>query len=108
MQVHCDEGVAIHIGPEPCGVIREGKVEASAGESIGQPLSLENYVYPGRRRDTHRGRQHGLARHRERLDGPAWSKTLACAEASCAGTGRSHVRPVAASRLGPHREGEEP
>ena len=41
MQVHCDEGVAIHIGPEPCAGVREGVGEASAGERIGQPLSRE-------------------------------------------------------------------
>ena len=39
MQVHYDEGVAIHIGPEPCVAVREGGSEASAGEGIGQPLS---------------------------------------------------------------------
>jgi hypothetical protein len=38
VQVHCDEGVAIHIGPEPCVVVREGRGEASAGERIGRPL----------------------------------------------------------------------
>lgn len=37
MEVHYDEGVAIHIGPEPCVGIREGVCEASAGECIGQP-----------------------------------------------------------------------
>jgi hypothetical protein len=31
VQVHYDEGVATHIGPEPCGVTREGDGEASAG-----------------------------------------------------------------------------
>jgi hypothetical protein len=36
----------------------------------------------------------------ERLDGPAWSQTLACAEASCTGTGRSHGRPAALGQLG--------
>jgi hypothetical protein len=41
VQVHCDEGVAIHIGPEPCAGAREGVGEASAGERIGQPLSRE-------------------------------------------------------------------
>ena len=41
MQVRCDEGVANHIGPEPCAGIREGAGEASAGERIGQPLSHE-------------------------------------------------------------------
>jgi len=43
VKVHCDEGVANHIGPEPCVSAREGRGEASVGESIGQPLSLENY-----------------------------------------------------------------
>jgi hypothetical protein len=44
VQVHCDEGIAIPIGPEPCVVTREGKVEASAGERIGQPLSRERII----------------------------------------------------------------
>jgi hypothetical protein len=39
VEVRRDEGVAIHIDPEPCAVIREGVGEASAGERIGQPLS---------------------------------------------------------------------
>ena len=47
MQVHCGEGRAIHTGPEPCGVIREDGGEASAGESIGQPLSHEIAIIPG-------------------------------------------------------------
>ena len=42
MQVHCDEGIANHIGPEPCAGAREGVGEASVGERIGQPMSLEN------------------------------------------------------------------
>ena len=41
MEVHYDEGIAIHIGPEPCAGIREDAGEASAGERIGQPLSRE-------------------------------------------------------------------
>ena len=32
--------------------------------------------------------------NRERPSGPAWSKTLACAEALCTGTGRSRVWPA--------------
>ena len=39
MRVHYDEGIAIHIGPEPCGGPREGIGEASAGDRAGQPLS---------------------------------------------------------------------
>ena len=46
MQVRYDEGVAIHIGPEPCGDIREDGGEASAGECAGQPLSPENQRIP--------------------------------------------------------------
>ena len=47
VQVHCDEGVAIYIGPEPCVGIREDADEASAGERTGQPLSRERVVIPG-------------------------------------------------------------
>jgi len=39
VQVHYDEGIANHIGPEPCVVGREAGGEASAGVRIGQPLS---------------------------------------------------------------------
>ena len=47
MEVHCDEGLANHIGPEPCAVVREGIGEASAGDRIGQPLSRESDVLLG-------------------------------------------------------------
>jgi hypothetical protein len=41
VQVRYDEGLAIHIGPEPCVGVREGVGEASVGERTGQPLSCE-------------------------------------------------------------------
>ncbi|MCY1325402.1 hypothetical protein [Sinorhizobium sp. GL28] len=41
MKVHYDEGVANHVGPEPCAGIREDVGEASVGEHAGQPLSRE-------------------------------------------------------------------
>jgi hypothetical protein len=44
VQVHYDEGVAIHIGPEPCAGAREDVGEASAGERVGQPLSRERIL----------------------------------------------------------------
>lgn len=47
MQVHYDEGIANHIGPEPCGVTREGGGEASVGDRIGQQLSRESHVNLG-------------------------------------------------------------
>ena len=42
MQVHRNEGVAIHIGPESCAGGREAVREALTGERIGQPLNREN------------------------------------------------------------------
>jgi len=47
VQVHHGEGVATHIGPEPCVVIREDAGEASVGERIGQPWSRENLSNSG-------------------------------------------------------------
>jgi hypothetical protein len=47
VQVHCDEGVANHIGPEPCADIREEVGEASVGERAGQPLSRERKLFLG-------------------------------------------------------------
>jgi len=47
VQVHCDEGVANHIGPKPCAGIREDVGEASAGERAGQPLSRDRKLIPG-------------------------------------------------------------
>ena len=41
VQVHYDEGVANHIGPESCAGTREGVGEALAGERAGQPLSRD-------------------------------------------------------------------
>ena len=39
MKVRHDEGVANHIGPEPCVAVRKDGGEASVGEGIGQPYS---------------------------------------------------------------------
>ena len=44
MQVPCDEGLAIHIGPESCADAREGLGEALTGGRIGQPLSRESFL----------------------------------------------------------------
>ena len=47
MQVRHDEGVAIHIGLEPCVTARKGSGEASVGVRIGQTMSLEKILDPG-------------------------------------------------------------
>jgi hypothetical protein len=46
VRVHYDEGIANHIGPEPCAGVREDTGEASAGDRIGQPLSRESEIEP--------------------------------------------------------------
>jgi hypothetical protein len=84
VQVHHDEGVANRIDPESCAAAREGISEALTGERTGQPLSRESTLFP----DADVVPLTEGARHRERPDGPAWSQTLACADAPCAGTGR--------------------
>ncbi len=107
MQVHCDEGLANHIGPEPCAGIREGVGEASVGVRAGQPLSRDRKPFPGA--------------------DAVWvaeGKTSECASASAQATRRGrrtwHARTLLARepgdlgtdqpgyRAGPHREGEEP
>lgn len=106
MKVHCNEGVATHIGPESCVCIREGAGEALTGERVGQPLSRENYSLGCRRGQRH-GRQHGerdiaSARpvRRGRRPWHAW-KFLA-REPGDLGFGRR------LDAAGPRREGEEP
>jgi hypothetical protein len=47
VQVRHDEGIANHIGPEPCAGIREDVGEASVGERTGQPLSRDRKLIPG-------------------------------------------------------------
>ena len=47
MRVLYDEGVANHVGPEPCADIREDVGEASVGERAGQPLSRDRKLIPG-------------------------------------------------------------
>jgi len=82
VQVHYDEGVANHIGPEPCAGIREDVGEASVGERAGQPLSRDRKSDSGCRRCLCSGRQYVQERQRKHLDDPAWSKNLARTHAS--------------------------
>jgi len=98
VRVHREEGVASDLGAEPCGGTREGDVEASAGERHRPAIEPRKKFSPGCRRVSDRGRQYGWARQRERPDGPAWSKTVACADAPYTGTGRSRDRPATLHR----------
>ena len=106
MQVPCDEGVAIHIGPESCAGAREGLGEALTGERIGQPLSRES-LDPGA--DAVSSAEGNTNRC---VIASAWStrrgrrtwhvQTLLAREPGDLAIDRS------ATAAGPHREGEEP
>ena len=108
MKVHCDEGLANHIGPEPCAFVREGIGGASVGDRIGQPLSREIGLFLG-------------ADAVLLAEGNMVGRVIASAHPARRGRRPWHVRtPLAREpgdlmsdqwRLavaGPHREGEEP
>jgi hypothetical protein len=82
MKVSYVEGIANHNGPESCGVVRKGGVEALAGERTGRLLSHEIHSLLRKRqvlRDADAvgkgGRQHWAHRSRKVRTGPAWSET---------------------------------
>ena len=107
MRVHHEEGVASHLGPEPCGDTREGGVEASAGEGTGQPLSRERSSVPGAdafqiAEGNTDGRASASAQTARRGRRPWHVRTLFVRESGDLGFGQQR------NTVGPHREGEEP
>ena len=108
MKVHHGEGVASHIGPEPCVVVREGKGEASVGERIGQPLSRERELTPDADAVLFaEGNMCGTAmRGADALPGSKATSRAKGSHRKLGGlvSGRQMLR----ERHGPHREGEEP
>jgi hypothetical protein len=106
VQVHYDEGVAIHIGPEPCAGAREGVGEASVGECIGQPLSRERVSRVPTRwiawKAIQDGRAIASARTTWRGQRPWHVQTFLAREPGGLASDRL------AKAVGPHRGGEEP
>ena len=108
MRVRHGEGIASHIGPEPCAGVREDIGEASAGDRIGQPLSREIDVILGADAvpltESNMGeRVIASARPAQRGRRPWHVRTLLVREP---GDLMSDQGRLAAA--GPHREGEEP
>ena len=108
MQVHYDEGVANHIGPEPCAGLREDVGEASAGVRIGQPWSRESNQIPGAdavmgAEGNMDGRVIASAWPTRRGHRPWHVRTLLVREPGDLWTGRR-----SGGADGPLREGEEP
>jgi hypothetical protein len=107
VQVHHEEGVATHLGPESCARIREDVSEASTGERTGQPLSRETSLPSGAdafqiAEGNTDGRASASARMTRRGRRPWHVRTLLGREP---GDLASDQWPAAA---GPHRKGEEP
>jgi hypothetical protein len=105
VKVRHDEGVANHIGPEPCVGVRKDDGEASVGEGIGQPLSHEIYD-SGRRRCFEGGRQHGQARYRKAWRPGGVGEPGMCRSSLCGN--REVPCPTIRACAGPHWGGEEP
>jgi hypothetical protein len=68
-----EKGVATHLDPESCAVVREGGGEALTGARVGWVLSREKTV-PGADDVDAIGRQHLLHRKREMLEG--WARSV--------------------------------
>jgi hypothetical protein len=107
VQVHRDEGIANHIGLEPCAGACEGVGEASAEERTGQPLSRDSFDIPS-------------ADAVLKAEGNTSECTIASAQMAWRGRRPWHVHKLLAREpgdlgfdrshywTGPHREGEEP
>jgi hypothetical protein len=94
VKVRHDEGVASHIGPEPCVGTCEGAGEASAGECIGQPL---NRVRLSSRAPTpllgRKATRMGAIAQEPRRPGMVGEPGM-CRRSLSLGTGRARVRPL--------------
>ena len=104
MKVSYDEGLASHIGPESCGGVREGVVEALTGERAGWVLSSEILIVREADALMSCGRLHRAKRQRELRTVPAESKTPGTRRSTSRGWSRtaasSHLRGGPARRDG--------
>jgi hypothetical protein len=69
------EGLATHSGPESCGAVRKGGVEAWTGERAGRVLSRVSTFLRDADAVRRSGRQHPVRRYREAYGNPARSET---------------------------------
>jgi hypothetical protein len=107
VKVHCDEGVAIHIGLKPCIAFRKEGDEASVEDRAGQAIEPRKFLIPGADgvplpEGNTRGRANASTRSSRRGRRTWHARTLPARE-----PGDLLGRAVA-YRTGPHREGEEP
>ena len=98
------EGLATHGDPESCAASREGRGEALAGARAGRVIEPRNV---GDRGADAVGRAEGNTPGdviASRQGAPRGQRSMACAEPSCARTGRSRACPSAWSAGGPPGE----
>lgn len=99
------EGLATHDGPESCGCIRKGAVEALTGVHTGRAIEPRNHQIPGADAVPASGRQHVPARKRERREDPARSKTPSMYGVSKRENREIPTSPDADGAVGTRREG---
>ena len=99
------EGPAIHDGPESCGCIRKGAVEALTGVHTGRAIEPRNHQIPGADAVPASGRQYVPARKRERREDPARSKTPSMYGVSKRENREIPTSPDADGAVGTRREG---
>ena len=87
------EGVATRDGPESCAGTREGAGEALTGVRAGWAIEPRNHHF-GVPTPSHEAEGHiAGGASASRRGTPRGLRTCACAESSCARTGRSRARP---------------
>jgi hypothetical protein len=75
MQKSYESGLATHIGPESCGVVRKSSVEALTGEHAGRVFSRVRNLLRDVDAVGESGRRHLMHRYREVFQSPARSET---------------------------------
>ena len=89
VKVHYGEGPAIQTGPESCGSLREGVVEALTGVCAGQPLSGESKIPGADAVTVPEGNTMGGAIEPVIASAPSQNPGI-CAQAFCTGTDLEH------------------
>jgi len=100
MKVSYDKELATHIGPESCGVTREGGAEALTGERAGRLFSRERAILRDADAMGDSGRPHRTHRYREVQPSPARSETPCTYGSTSHGNREIPCSPRADSELG--------
>jgi hypothetical protein len=98
MEEFCVEGLATCGGPESCVGDPRGRGEAQAGARAGRAIEPRNHCSGVPALPERRKAMSLAALFASRQGIPRGRRTRACAEPSCARTGRSRVSPVRGGR----------